>query len=1022
LSAQTVTLRSPIGEAIDVPRDEVAAYLNRGFVPETTGARVERLGEEARAEKYGTLGGQILAGTAGVARGATLGGSDIVAGLFGSEGDVEALREARKYNPGTSLATEILGGAVPSLLSGGTGALGTAARLTPTGAVSSAATGLTGRIAGAEGAGVARYIGGTAAGSAAEGAISNVGSYISDVALGDKKLSAEGFLASAGQGALWGGAAGGALAGVERGTIAARRLFPRHVANDREAVQLIEDNFLAKADDVIKQGDELEKAARSAVDDLRLRSAELNLEREKLRGAKDTASRVRMKEIDVEKARIAAQRKAMRDAKNAERAAAGLPDLPPEVQAPTLPPLDEASVVPTGPPANDVGAAPLDMSDPLIAQLAGTQQQLDQGIAFRDIAQSEVDDLSIAASNTAHEAGMLADDAADGSIDAAERLAQKTEDYAARKQAVRDWIAKYKPGARNQYSASLTGDALGAGGGPVRTDRTRMLPEGGVDFEAQAGDRVFAGIGEARDVVTEPLASPAAARLSPPTIDVPAESLAEADGVLKGMGIDRGSRDLMGSFQTPEGTELRFSSARDVSEGGTREVAMQGDILVGGEKVGELKRTLARDSRGKLHAHHESLRLDKPYRGKGIADAINRSSIQSYMDMGVDKVTLAASEVGRYHWPKMGWKYDDPDEIADAFVRWAKKQPELSGRAPDELRDMSMRAMDEPGGLANLDIDGMSFKTPIYETTEEAGSKLTGHDDFRAGKAFLLSSSSPQGVTMSLRLDPSDKHFQLAAKKLGLEAPTPAAPAARRSGADLDSAYDDLIERASNAADRSELAAIAKEAGAIEEEILERVASRGGKDAEQVAKIRAKRAEYNWTADDVAARRAEKLAIAKTNDPVTPSAKMRAEQRDLDAYERVVGAPPRRCAPTRGARTWRTRTRRRSTSPRRSCPRASRPPVELRRPPPPRTATWAGSSPTPTRQSAWSGTSSARSTSSPRSLAPLRRRPSPARLPSTRRRWTTRRASRQRPWRRRPIKSPSPPPPPPLLIRERPWR
>jgi hypothetical protein len=608
-------MRTPRGEATEVRIEDVAAAEAAGYTPEVAAARVDRLGEEAQAERYDTLGGQILAGAAGTLRGATLGGSDVVASLLGSEGDVEALQQVRKYNPTTSLATEILGGAAPSLLSGGAGALGSAARLTPSGALSSAATGLTEGIAQSGAGGAARYIGGTAVGGAAEGAVQNVGSYISDVALGDKKLSAEGFLASAGQGALWGGAAGGALAGVERGTIAARRLFPKSVARDREAVQVIEDNFLAAANDTVKQGDELEKVARSAVDDLKLRSAELNLEREQLRGATDAASRIRLKEIAVEKAKLSAQRKAMRDAKNAERAATGLPDIPPDVQAPSLPPLDEASVVPTGPPANDVGAVPLDMNDPLIAQLAGTQQQLDRGVAFRDIPQSQIDDLELAAQATQHEAGMLADDAAQGGADASERLAQKTEDYAARKQAVKDWVAKYQTGSRSRYSGTMTGESLGGGAGAVRTDRTRVLPEGGVDFEAQAGDRVFARIG---------------------------------------------------------------------------------------------------------------------------------------------------------------------DEVADA-------------------------------------ADGVAVR-----------------------------------------------------------------------GADLDSAYDDLIERASDAADRAELTAIAKEAGALEEQILDRVASRGGREADEVAKIRAKRAEYNWTADDVAARRAEKLAIAKTSEPVTPSAKMRAEQADLDAYERVV--------------------------------------------------------------------------------------------------------------------------------------
>jgi hypothetical protein len=749
-------MRTPRGEATEVRIEDVAAAEAAGYTPEVAAARVERLGEEAQAERYDTLGGQILAGTAGTLRGATLGGSDVVASLLGSEGDVEALREVRKYNPGISLGTEILGGVAPSLLTGGTGTLGAASRLTPSGALSAGSAAL-GEAVGA-GGGVARQIAGTALGAATEGAVQNVGSYVSDVALEDKKLSAEGFLASAGQGALWGGAAGGALGGIERGTIAARRLFPKSVAKDREAVQVIEDRFLASANDAITAGDDLEKAARSAVDDLRLRSAELNLEREKIRGSKDAADRIRMREIDVEKARIAAARKALRDQKNAERAAAGLPDIPPEVAAPSPPPLDEASVVPTGPPANDV--APLapanDLGPPLTpepgsleAQLLGTQQMLDRGVAFRDIPGQAETDLAIAAQNTAHEAGMLADDAAQGGADAAERLSQKTEDYAARKQAVKDWISKYQPGARNRFSSSMTGEDL-AGGAPRRTDRTRILPDGGVDFEAQAGDRVFAGIGEARDRA----ALPRGFDYGPPGPEAPVRRGLPAFG--------------------------------DQFDENTIYVAKAGDFKRAGLRAGD-------DS--------------------GFAQ--NR----------VDSVKKAWSDKKRLDPIKAGFEENGDLVIIDGRHRLA----------------------------------------------------AAGDDDEIAVRLYPFSDEPGQAMGRS---GPAERY----AAATVASAPPPT------RGADLDSAYDDIIERASNAADRAESTALAKEAGAIEEEILERVASRGGDDAEQVAKIRAKRAEYNWTAEDVAARRAEKLAIAKSNEPVTPSAKMRAEQRDLDAYERVVRA------------------------------------------------------------------------------------------------------------------------------------
>lgn len=1045
MSAQTVTMRNLAGDAVEVPVEEVSAAVRRGFTPETEGARYDRIGEQAREEEYGGIGDQILAGGAGIARGATLGLSDVILSGLGTEGVSDELRNLRQQNRGTSLATEILGGIAPAFVTGGAA--------TPAGLLSRGALGVTERVA-ARG-GVGNYVAGAAIGGAIEGGVQNVGSYISDIALENKDLSAEGFLASAGQGALWGGAAGGAFAGIERGTVAARRLFPRSQLGDREALQIADETFNARSADILKQADELETVARSTAEDMRIRGLELNLERARLKQAGDLspASKIRLKEIDLERAKLTSARKALRAQQNAERAAKGQPDLP-EEPLPATPPLDEASVVPTGPPAPladfappaapVVDAAPsLAGVDSLEARLAATKGLLDEGVPFADIgaaAQGQIDDLSIAAGNNAHEAGILADQAVNEGAAAAERVSAKLDDFVIakarmdglrnpeRKAFVEDWIAKYKPGAKYTYTSSLTGDAL-SGGAPVRTDRTRVMADV-EDAEAFASDRVFAGIGEARDAAptapAPPLSAPAgfdaamesdgmklftgrpsvqrgipshadagnyrtqlhvvrpselldvplfgttvhpnriasvrsawddgkklpvieidvtpsgrysvqdgnhrimaaaaddreiAVRFRPsqeefaadyasdiskrikealpkqPTglasrsagrlsEDASLRSVKRATDRLKTIGVDRDAEDLISIYKAPPGYEVHFDQvgAIDDMDGVSLRAVIKDES---GNDAGKLQRELFRDENGDLVAFHSSIDVDEAHRGKGISDSLTASSLQGYADMGVRRVDLDATWVGRYQWLKAGWTPTSPDEIVDGFRTWAKKQPDLAGRV-DDLIPRVERAVLEPGELANLDIDGLKFKTPLHPKERGAAS---GSADFHAGKAFLLSRDAPSSFRATLKIDPADAHYQYATKHFGIGAKAPRQDA-RATGADLDSAYDDLIEQASNADDAAALRKIAEQAGELEEEILSRVESRGGREAAEVARIRAKRAEYNWTAADVAARRAEKLGIAKATGegPAPVSAKRRGEQADLEAYERVVRA------------------------------------------------------------------------------------------------------------------------------------
>jgi hypothetical protein len=506
-----VNVITPEGQTVSIPEETLPGAIRAGYRRESVGAEILRAQHEGQIEPYTGTRGAIEAGVQGVIRGASLGLSDI---LQGAAGDSERLRALKEAHPKVSLGAEILGGLAPGIASGGAGELAGVSQFAPSGLLSRGATSLTERVVG--GGGAVREIGGSILGGALEGGVQNVGSYLSDVALENKDLSAEGLVGSLGQGALFGGGAGGALAGVHQGTLAARRLFPRLAGGGKEAAQVAEETFHAAANDALKAGDDLEKVARDELATLRIRRRELELHREQLRGAKDPASRVKTKEIALELEQNRAALKSLRDAKNAERATKGLADLPPD--APLLePPPSTAPVandVAPPVPANDVApiepananlpgevAPSLHGSDDLMARLGATKQALDEGIPFTEIGKAE-NDLTVAADDAHHEASMLADDAVNDAIADIDRKEQKVERYAQTKQSVRDYIAGLKgkadqvaeTGREISYRPLQEGsDVLGVGASK-RSGKV-VTPVGPQEIEARAGDQVFAGVG-----------------------------------------------------------------------------------------------------------------------------------------------------------------------------------------------------------------------------------------------------------------------------------------------------------------------------------------------------------------------------------------------------------------------------------------------------------------------------------------------------------------------------------------------
>lgn len=342
----------PDGSAVGVDDspESIGAAIQRGWKPESpeaAGVRETVAGTHAgRVEKYGAGGaiGALKAFSQGALRGATLGASDFIQRAGGTP--AEALSTLREEHPGVSTAGMVAGALIPALFTGGGSApesglqagaeiagesalratARTAAGYTPSGAIARLGAGIGAR--GAE-SGAVGAVGYAAADAALQGAAQSTGSYLSDVALGDKDLSAEGFLGAAGQGALIGGAVGGGLATAERGFVAARDLFPKF-SGSKQAVSAAAGDVDRELSGALASSDESIQRAKDVLNMRRLQSAEL-----------DAAAQARMAD------KLAAQRSAAQgdlEAIRAQRAAASapVPEIPPVPAAAPVAPSEAA--------------------------------------------------------------------------------------------------------------------------------------------------------------------------------------------------------------------------------------------------------------------------------------------------------------------------------------------------------------------------------------------------------------------------------------------------------------------------------------------------------------------------------------------------------------------------------------------------------------------------------------------------------------------------------------------------------
>lgn len=200
-----VRMTSPDGTTIDVAPEDMQVFADRGYTEQSNAAHASEIVGQARDEFYSSPSNKARALIAAGFRGASLGGTDVLARAAGYSDELEALREA---NPITSFAGE-LGGALA------TGHLPTPA---------SAVMRLGSRIGeAAEGASLLTRIGRAGAGAAVEGGLFGAGSGVSDLALSKDPVTLERAISTIGSSALFGAGTGGVIGAAGAGAGAALR-------------------------------------------------------------------------------------------------------------------------------------------------------------------------------------------------------------------------------------------------------------------------------------------------------------------------------------------------------------------------------------------------------------------------------------------------------------------------------------------------------------------------------------------------------------------------------------------------------------------------------------------------------------------------------------------------------------------------------------------------------------------------------------------------------------------------------
>ncbi len=187
-----ITIRDSTGGAFDVPQEEAARYVARGYTVESPEQQAQRVAAEQQTAEYGGGVGTAAAAGLGALRTVTGGLSDVALRGLGGQRELAALKEE---NPLASTAGELAGAFVPTGLPGLASRAGSAIR-------------------GGEKLGALASLGRATVAGAAEGALYGAGSGVSEVALSEDPLTVERAASVLSSNMLYGGALGGGIGAV----------------------------------------------------------------------------------------------------------------------------------------------------------------------------------------------------------------------------------------------------------------------------------------------------------------------------------------------------------------------------------------------------------------------------------------------------------------------------------------------------------------------------------------------------------------------------------------------------------------------------------------------------------------------------------------------------------------------------------------------------------------------------------------------------------------------------------------
>lgn len=546
-----VTLRGPDGQTIDADEQKINFWVNQGYRPIGEDELGQELAQRAeQPEDRGALG-SVNALLTRTLSGMTLGGSDVLLSQAGTQGQRRRLAADVEQHPTAGIVGQVAGEVLPAIATGGESLAASELPAAKLGRFATEAGELV------PGAGAASRVSRMAVTGAVEGSVSNAGQYLGQMALQDKPASAEGFLASMRDGALYGGGTAGALGIAGEGLVAARRLLPE-IELTPIAARRAKDAAVHEVSRAVDDSGELIAAGRARARRIREETIAQNpematdLQKIALQKAKDLAdaqtagARARQMKLEADAgAARARQSKYEADAEAAKARAERAKNpgkrgkVTPE-EAPATEPIAQdaagavSDVITPGAPAAD------DVNSELMRQLQGTKQKIDEGASISDLSQRRKETFVEDALNRR---------VAEVNPDM-DRLLRHLDGLTDAREQVGQWLDKH-PGASKvkqfEYAEGMRkqsgyAEVVPAGEGNIlkprgRTFELRGGEEGALGFENKVAR------GDLHRIVDDPLATAeekaAATRALSLEGDAQAKALAEIQGTRGTPGVDR---------------------------------------------------------------------------------------------------------------------------------------------------------------------------------------------------------------------------------------------------------------------------------------------------------------------------------------------------------------------------------------------------------------------------------------------------------------------------------------------------